>query len=78
MNQDPVCGMTVKPESPHESILEGVSYRFCSAKCKTKFDADPVRYLASAETSAAGPVADPARIYLPDAPGSAADRAESA
>jgi P-type Cu+ transporter len=63
MNQDPVCGMTVKPESPHESILEGVSYRFCSAKCKTKFDADPVRYLASAETSAAGPVADPGAEY---------------
>lgn len=38
---DPVCGMTVKPESPHETVLEGVTQRFCSAKCKAKFEADP-------------------------------------
>lgn len=43
---DPVCGMTVKPESPHETILEGVTHRFCSAKCKAKFEADPAHYLA--------------------------------
>ncbi|KXB32517.1 copper-transporting ATPase [Dechloromonas denitrificans] len=43
---DPVCGMTVKPESPHETVLEGVTHRFCSAKCKAKFEADPARYLA--------------------------------
>ncbi|PKO82971.1 MAG: copper-translocating P-type ATPase [Betaproteobacteria bacterium HGW-Betaproteobacteria-11] len=42
---DPVCGMTVKPESPHASDLEGTHYRFCSKKCKTKFDADPRRFL---------------------------------
>lgn len=42
---DPVCGMTVKPESPHASDLEGIHYRFCSAKCKTKFDTDPQHYL---------------------------------
>jgi len=42
---DPVCGMTVKPESPHASDVAGVHYRFCSAKCKTKFDADPPHYL---------------------------------
>ncbi len=42
---DPVCGMTVKPESPHASDLDGIHYRFCSAKCKTKFDAEPARYL---------------------------------
>ena len=43
---DPVCGMTVKPESPHETVLDGVTHRFCSAKCKTKFEADPAHYLA--------------------------------
>lgn len=43
---DPVCGMTVKPESPHETVLEGVTHRFCSAKCKAKFEADPAHYLA--------------------------------
>lgn len=43
---DPVCGMTVKPESPHETVLDGVTHRFCSAKCKAKFEADPGHYLA--------------------------------
>ena len=43
---DPVCGMTVKPESPHETVLNGVTHRFCSAKCKAKFEADPAHYLA--------------------------------
>ncbi len=42
---DPVCGMTVKPESPHATDLNGTHYRFCSAKCKTIFDAEPGRYL---------------------------------
>lgn len=46
MTIDPVCGMTVKPESPYASDRNGVHYRFCSAKCKTKFDAEPARYLA--------------------------------
>ncbi|PKO37413.1 MAG: copper-translocating P-type ATPase [Betaproteobacteria bacterium HGW-Betaproteobacteria-6] len=63
MIQDPVCGMTVKPESPHESVLDGVSYRFCSAKCKTKFDADPTRFLAPAETLAEPPAGDPGAEY---------------
>lgn len=43
---DPVCGMTVKPESPHASHYQGLHYRFCSAKCKAKFDAEPARYRA--------------------------------
>jgi YHS domain-containing protein len=54
---DPVCGMTVKPESPHATDLDGVHYRFCSAKCKTKFDAEPARYLAP----------QPAEPAIPDA-----------
>ncbi|HJW23433.1 MAG TPA: heavy metal translocating P-type ATPase [Rhodocyclaceae bacterium] len=45
---DPVCGMTVKPESPHETEYQGQRYRFCSGKCKDKFVADPGRYLAPA------------------------------
>jgi Cu+-exporting ATPase len=49
---DPVCGMTVKPESPHASDYQGALYRFCSAKCKAKFDAEPVRYLAPTSVSA--------------------------
>ena len=45
---DPVCGMTVKPDSPHQATHEGVDYRFCSASCRTKFAADPAKYLAPA------------------------------
>ena len=45
-DRDPVCGMTVKPDSPHVHAHEGFEYRFCSAGCKTKFAADPERYLA--------------------------------
>lgn len=45
---DPVCGMTVKPDSPHHATHDGVDYRFCSAGCRTKFVADPAKYLAPA------------------------------
>ncbi len=45
MANDPVCGMTVKPESPHRCEYRGVEYRFCSAKCLAKFQASPVDYL---------------------------------
>ena len=45
---DPVCGMTVKPDSPHHAVHEGVEYRFCSAGCRAKFVANPSTYLAPA------------------------------
>ncbi|MBI2308528.1 MAG: heavy metal translocating P-type ATPase [Rhodocyclales bacterium] len=45
MSTDPVCGMSVKAESPHRSVHDGVEYRFCSARCKAKFDATPAAYL---------------------------------
>ncbi len=45
MATDPVCGMTVKPESPHRSEYRGAEYRFCSAKCMAKFHASPADYL---------------------------------
>ncbi len=61
MSIDPVCGMTVKPESLHETVLDGVTHRFCSAKCKTKFDADPARYLTPPDTPA--PPADLSAEY---------------
>ncbi len=49
MSTDPVCGMSVKSESPHRSLHEGVEYRFCSAKCKAKFDAAPATYLSPSQ-----------------------------
>ncbi|HFE45212.1 MAG TPA: YHS domain-containing protein, partial [Nannocystis exedens] len=44
-SKDPVCGMTVKPESPHAYEHAGLNYRFCSAGCRSKFAADPAKYL---------------------------------
>ena len=41
---DPVCGMTPKPDTPHRTRHQGAEVLFCSADCKTKFDADPARY----------------------------------
>src|SRR5262245_53735634 len=46
-DRDPVCGMTVKPDSPHRHTYQGREYLFCSAGCRTKFAADPERYLAA-------------------------------
>ncbi|MDD5384473.1 MAG: heavy metal translocating P-type ATPase [Gallionella sp.] len=45
MATDPVCGMTVKPDSPHSCEYRGAEYRFCSAKCLAKFHASPADYL---------------------------------
>ena len=55
--QDPVCGMTVTEKSVHAHTHSGISYYFCSAGCKTKFAADPLKYLAPQETSPPAPVA---------------------
>ena len=54
--KDPVCGMTVKPESPYRCEYRGVEYRFCSAKCLAKFHAAPEDYLnpRTTEPPAAG------------------------
>src|SRR3954465_14264376 len=42
---DPVCGMSVSPDSAHHSEHAGRHYAFCSAGCRTKFEADPTRYV---------------------------------
>jgi len=46
---DPVCGMNVKADSPHHAVHAGIEYRFCSAGCRTKFVADPERYVKPKE-----------------------------
>ncbi len=44
---DPVCGMTVDPHTtPHRHTHQGHPYYFCSAGCRTKFAADPAKYLS--------------------------------
>ena len=51
--KDPVCGMDVKPETAKGHLhRDGGDYYFCSVGCKTKFAADPEKYLKpKAETS---------------------------
>ena len=42
---DPVCGMSVDPETAAgHSKLEGRDYYFCSIACKTQFDRNPGNY----------------------------------
>src|SRR3982751_4729766 len=58
--KDPVCGMTVKPESVHAAEFEGRPVRFCCAGCKTKFLADPHKYMHPPAAALAPPPAVPA------------------
>ena len=74
---DPVCGMTVKPSSPHVHTHADHEYHFCSAGCRTKFAADPQRYLAPATNAPAAPAQPGTRYTCPmhpevlrDVPGS--------
>ena len=44
--KDPVCGMTVNPvTTKHHAEHAGHAYHFCSNGCRTKFVADPDKYL---------------------------------
>ncbi|MDB5381194.1 MAG: copper-translocating P-type ATPase, partial [Rhodospirillales bacterium] len=44
--KDPVCGMTVDPaKTAHHAEHAGHAYHFCSAGCRTKFIAEPAKYL---------------------------------
>jgi P-type Cu+ transporter len=50
---DPVCGMTVDPATtPHKHTHQGHPYYFCSAGCRSKFAADPAKYLEGKEQAA--------------------------
>jgi P-type Cu+ transporter len=52
--RDPVCGMTVDPhQTQHRTAYAGADYYFCCAGCRTKFEADPARYLAGGISPAA-------------------------
>jgi Cu+-exporting ATPase len=53
---DPVCGMTVDPQTTaHHADHAGVAFHFCSAGCRTKFLADPEKYLAPRPAKPAQP-----------------------
>ena len=58
--KDPVCGMTVTEQSPHQAEHVGKRYYFCSAGCKTKFIASPAQFTAAKSVaSAANPAPAP-------------------
>ena len=49
---DPVCGMTVATAGANRTAVhDGHTYYFCSARCRTKFAAEPERYLKPAEAT---------------------------
>ncbi len=58
---DPVCGMKVDPAtSKHRLDQAGTTYHFCSAGCRSKFAADPAKYLSPKPEAAP---AKPGAIY---------------
>ena len=52
---DPVCGMKVDPASARRVEFEGRLFHFCSDRCRTKFEAEPARYLAPDPVPAPAP-----------------------
>ena len=60
MATDPVCGMKVDPaQTQYHADVDSVAYHFCSAGCRTKFVAEPHRYLHS---DGASPTVDPVAV----------------
>jgi Cu+-exporting ATPase len=55
MATDPVCGMTVSPDSPYRHVHGGQTYLFCSAHCLAKFQASPASYAGSRATQSPEP-----------------------
>jgi Cu+-exporting ATPase len=54
MERDPVCGMTVDPETAKANIEHaGKRYYFCSEGCARRFQQNPERYLTDAKSAAA-------------------------
>jgi len=64
--RDPVCGMRVDPATAkHRAEHAGADYFFCGAGCKTKFLADPEKYLAPKPAPTAVPAASDAIYTCP-------------
>jgi Cu+-exporting ATPase len=47
MEKDPVCGMSVKKDTPHRYTWNGKEYFFCAASCRDRFAKDPEKYLSA-------------------------------
>ncbi|MBE0426802.1 MAG: YHS domain-containing protein [Nitrospirae bacterium] len=47
MAKDPVCNMNVdEKKASVTSVYKGVTYYFCAASCKEKFEKDPEKFAA--------------------------------
>ena len=62
--KDPVCGMSVTPQSNHFQQHEQQMYYFRSADCKTKFATNPSKYHVRCPAKAAHPTMRLARASL--------------
>jgi Cu+-exporting ATPase len=63
VTKDPVCGMTVNPMTAKggKSTFQDSDYFFCSVKCKTKFDQNPIQFVAPSRANVASQAKDPAK-----------------
>jgi P-type Cu+ transporter len=53
---DPVCGMRVDPvTAKHRFSYRGQDYFFCSERCRTRFEAEPEKFLSPAKPQPAAP-----------------------
>ncbi len=60
---DPVCGMTVEPETAAaHAAHEGTTYFFCSRHCHDSFVAAPSRYTGAQEAALTAPTAGEAEV----------------
>ena len=61
--KDPVCGMPVTEQSEQRQEHEGRLYYFCSAHCKTKFNATPAQFAVATPASEQEQLAAAGTIY---------------
>jgi Cu+-exporting ATPase len=61
---DPVCGMRVARDGPHQWTHEGTLYHFCNPRCLARFQAEPAAYLTARATAAPDP-SDPREYICP-------------
>jgi len=62
--KDPVCGMMVDPlATEHRAEHDGHPYYFCSNGCRTKFEAEPARYVDPGRAAAKADPVPEGTIY---------------
>lgn len=61
---DPVCGMTVAPDSEHHTEYDGQTWYFCSERCRQRLEADAEFFLDdTAPSGSAGTHKESGEIY---------------